>query len=62
MKIHLKLNGPNNFQAYHVKPDSSVMIGNYKGAIATVRRLIAKNHAIPVQDVIIEKTILKGWY
>ena len=62
MKVQLKINAPNNFDAYHIKPDARVMIGTYKGAIATVRRLIAKNHAIPVQDVIIEKCILKGWY
>ena len=62
MKIQLKVNSPNNFQAWHIKPDARVMIGNYKGSIATVRRLIAKNHNIPASEINIEKSLFQGWY
>lgn len=62
MKVQLKINRPNDFQVWHMKPEDRVMIGNYKGSIATVRRLIAKNHNIPASEVTIIKSLFQGWY
>jgi hypothetical protein len=62
MKIALKIVGPNTFGAYHVTPTDRVLIGTYKGAVATVKRLIAKDKALPPSEITIEKSILHGWY
>jgi hypothetical protein len=62
MKIELKIIGPNTFAAYHITSSDRINIGTYKGAVATVKRLIAKDKSIPVSEITIERSIFKGWY
>lgn len=62
MKIALKIISKNIFEVYEVTSDSRVAIGTYKGAVATVRRLYAKDKGIASSDVFIEKSEFKGWY
>jgi hypothetical protein len=62
MKIALKIITKNVFEVYEVTDDSRLAAGTYKGAVATVRRLYAKDKGIASKDVIVEKSIFKGWY
>ena len=62
MRVQLKILSPNRFDVYHVKPDQVVKIGEYKGSIGTVKRLLAKNLAIPESEIEIERMKQKGWY
>jgi len=62
MKIALKITAKNVFDVYEITPNSRTMIGSYKGAVATVRRLVAKDKGILSSEIFIEKSILKGWY
>lgn len=62
MKIALKIITRNVFEVYEVTPESRVAVGTYKGAVATVRRLYAKDKGIASKDIMIEKSIFKGWY
>jgi hypothetical protein len=62
MKIKLKILSLNRFGVYHSKPDEVVFLGEYKGSIATVKRLLGKNLAIPESEIEIERMKQKGWY
>lgn len=62
MKIALKIIGQNHFGAYEVTDHDRVLIGTYKGSIATVRRLLSKDIGASSSNIIIIKSSIKGWY
>jgi hypothetical protein len=62
MKLALKIIGQNHFDVYEVTDNDRVLIGTYKGSIATVRRLVSKDIGISSSNIIIIKSLLKGWY
>jgi len=62
MKIALKILMKNVFEVYEITDSERTAVGTYKGAVATVRRLYAKDKGIPSSDIMIEKSAFKGWY
>lgn len=62
MKIALKIIGQNHFEAHQITQNEMILIGTYKGSIATVRRLLSKDIGASSSNIIIIKSSIKGWY
>jgi hypothetical protein len=59
MKIGLKLNGQNKFNAYELRGDEKILIGPFVGSLKTVKRLIAAKLGHAIEVVRQQK---EGWY